>query len=171
MRRSELSDIFCSLGRSLDVVDSWSLLILRDVYLGVDTFDDLVRDLDVSRAVLSGRLDSLVERGVLTTQQYQERPARHRYVLTESGREFVPIMIALMRWGDKWRSPGGPPMLMQHACGEFVQVDVTCAHCNEDITSDTLTPRPGPGSDLAPGTQVVTERLLSAEMARTAEQN
>lgn len=148
------------------MVDSWSLLILRDVYLGVDTFDDLVRDLDVSRAVLSGRLDSLVERGVLTPVQYQTRPARYRYALTEAGEDLIPIAIALMQWGDKWRSPDGAPMVMDHDCGHPVEIAVTCVHCSVPVSHDSMTARPGPGGKYAPGTLVVAERLLEAEQAR-----
>lgn len=166
MRRNELSDAYCSLARSLDVVDPWSLLVIRDIYLGVDTFDALVRDLDVSRAVLSSRLDTLVERGVLTTVEYQTRPQRHRYALTEAGRDFVPVMVALMGWGDRWRSPDGPPLLMEHDCGQVVRAEVRCTHCDAAVTADSLIPRPGPGGDLKPGTMVIAERLKAAEIAR-----
>lgn len=163
MRRSDLSNIHCSLGRSLDVVDPWSLLILRDVYLGVDTFDELVRDLEVSRAVLSDRLDGLVQGGVLQPVQYSERPARYRYVLSEAGKELVPVVVSLVLWGDKWRSPDGPPIVFDHTCGQPLDVDPVCAHCRETVTADDLTARPGPGGRYAAGTRVIAERLHAAE--------
>ena len=83
--------------------------------------------------MLSDRLSTLVEHGVLAKRRYQEHPDRYEYVLTEMGASSRPCSAALMRWGDRWLSPDGPPMLMLHReCGEPVEWGGTCPHCGVD---------------------------------------
>ncbi|RKS10806.1 HxlR family transcriptional regulator [Nocardiopsis sp. Huas11] len=160
MSRHRFAEFACSLARSLDVVgDTWTPLILRDVFLGVDTFNDIVRDLGLSRALLTDRLALLVREGVLDEVEYSERPRRVRYTLTESGRELVPILVALTQWGDRWRSGGQAPVEFTHDCGAPLESGVTCDACGSRLTSESLTPRPGPGGRAAPGTVVIAERL------------
>ena len=79
---------------------------MRDVFRGVRRFDDLCADLGVARAVLAGRLKRLVDAGVLTKVPYQERPVRHEYRLTPMGVELSPMLVALLRWGDRWLGDG-----------------------------------------------------------------
>jgi len=86
--------------------DKWSMLVLRDVFRGVRRFDELCTDLAMSRAVLTERLKRLVDAGVLTKVPYQERPLRHEYRLTAMGVELPPMLVALMRWGDRWLGDG-----------------------------------------------------------------
>ena len=86
--------------------DKWSMLVLRDVFRGVRRFDELCGDLGMSRAVLTERLKRLVDAGVLTKVPYQERPVRHEYRLTPMGVELSPMLVALMRWGDRWLGDG-----------------------------------------------------------------
>ena len=94
----------CSLARALEIVgERWTLLILRDVFLGVRRFDDFQERLDVSRTVLAGRLQRLVEEGILARERYQERPDRYEYVLTQKGRDLWPAINALRAWGDVLR--------------------------------------------------------------------
>lgn len=153
----------CSLARSLEVVgDWWTPLILRDVYLGIDRFADLAEDLGISRNLLTERLNSLVDNGVLRREQYQQRPPRDRYVLTESGQQLIPILVALTAWGDRWHTPdGGPPIRFEHGDHRAAPV-VACAACGEQIVADELTPRPGPGGREAPGTMLIARKLASA---------
>src|SRR3569623_3112299 len=115
----DFAAMHCSIARTLDVVgETWSPLVVRDLYLGVDRFDDLVRDLGISRALLARRLDRLVAHGVVEREAYQERPVRHRYQLTEAGRALVPVLKAAMAWGDRFSAPDGPPMRLHHrTCG------------------------------------------------------
>ena len=94
----------CSLARALEIVgERWTLLILRDVFLGVRRFDDFQQRLDVSRTVLAGRLQRLVEEGILARERYQERPDRYEYALTQKGRDLWPAINALRAWGDMLR--------------------------------------------------------------------
>ena len=88
--------------------DKWSMLVLRDVFRGVRRFDGLCADLGMSRAVLTERLKRLVDAGVLTRVPYQERPVRYEYRLTPMGVELSPMLVALMRWGDRWLGAARP---------------------------------------------------------------
>ncbi|HEX3452697.1 MAG TPA: helix-turn-helix domain-containing protein, partial [Solirubrobacteraceae bacterium] len=103
MKRTSLNDHPCSIARSLEVVGEWwTPLILRDVFYGLRRFGDLQEDLGISANVLADRLATLVREGVLETRVYRERPERREYVLSEKGRELLPALLALMRWGDRW---------------------------------------------------------------------
>ncbi|MER5180647.1 winged helix-turn-helix transcriptional regulator [Streptomyces sp. NPDC002896] len=102
-RRTTLGDADCAIAQALDVVgDWWTLLIVRDTARGVHRFDDLQRELGLSRKVLTERLRLLVDADVLTRVPYQERPVRHEYRLTPRGRALLPVLIALQDWGDTW---------------------------------------------------------------------
>lgn len=99
----------CSVARALEVVgERWTLLILRDAFLGVRRFDDFQRSLGVARNVLNARLQRLVEHGLLERRRYQERPERFEYRLTEMGLDLLPVIEALMRWGDRWLPSPAP---------------------------------------------------------------
>ena len=87
------------------VGERWSLLIVRDVFLGLRRFDEIQDNLGIARNVLQARLTRLVEQGVLERRPYQERPPRHEYRLTEKGLDLWPTMVALMKWGDRHASP------------------------------------------------------------------
>ncbi|WP_329387039.1 winged helix-turn-helix transcriptional regulator [Streptomyces sp. NBC_01351] len=102
-QRTHLGDADCSIAQALDVVgDWWTLLIVRDTARGLHRFDELQRELGMSRKVLAERLKLLVEAGVLTREPYQERPVRHEYRLTPRGRGLLPVLVALQDWGDAW---------------------------------------------------------------------
>ncbi|WP_405446791.1 winged helix-turn-helix transcriptional regulator [Streptomyces erythrochromogenes] len=102
-QRTHLGDADCAIAQALDVVgDWWTLLIVRDAARGLHRFDELQRELGVSRKVLAERLKLLVEAGVLSREPYQERPVRHEYRLTSRGRGLLPVLVALQDWGDTW---------------------------------------------------------------------
>ena len=108
----------CSIARSLEAIgDRWTMLVVRDAFLGVRRFEEFQDRLGVARNILSDRLGRLVDDGILEKRPYQERPQRFEYRLTEKGRDLFPVMISLMKWGDAYAlDPGGPPMLV--ALGE-----------------------------------------------------
>jgi len=137
----------CSIARSLELVgERWTLLIVRDVFLGVRRFDDLQRSLGVSRGILAERLDRLVESGILERRLYQERPERHEYRLTEKGRDLWPVTVALLKWGDRYYAEEGPPRLILHrGCGGEITERLRCAKCGTDVSSRDVEARPGPG--------------------------
>lgn len=162
MSRNDFGSFSCSIARAVDVMgDTWTPLILRDLYLKIDTFDELVRDLGISRALLSSRLDRLVTGGLVDAVNYVEHPVRSRYVLTDAGNDLVPVLVALAQWGDRWMAPDGPPMLFEHDCGSELHTRVTCTACGEEATADSIKTLPGPGGKHAPGTIVVAERFAA----------
>ncbi len=145
--RIDLSDFTCSVARTLDVVgDKWTLLVLRDAFYGVRRFEDFTRDLGIARNVLTDRLGRLVEAGVLERRQYQERPPRFEYRLTAKGRDLIPVVLAMMHWGDTWEDPvgSGPVDLMHHDCGEVTHAVSTCAHCGDELTAFNVAVEPLP---------------------------
>lgn len=157
MTRTSLREVTCSIARTVDVLsDAWAWLIVRDAFIGVCRFDDLQEDLGISRKVLAQRLNDLVEAAVLDKHQYADGPARFEYKLTDKGNDLVPILAALMGWGDRWEpTDGGPPLYIQHQQCSTNHVTVTCDDCGEPATADALTIRPGPGGSVRPGTAII----------------
>jgi DNA-binding HxlR family transcriptional regulator len=150
MQRTDFSEMACSIARTLDVIgESWSPLILRDIWVGFSRFEQLQADLGISRKVLTERLNHLVERGVLERRPYDNRP-RYEYVLTDRGAELVDVLMAMAAWGDKWLAgEAGPPVLYRHHdCGEISQVTPTCTNCGKPMHAADVDVLPGPGAAL-----------------------
>lgn len=148
MQRTNFGEMACSIARTLDVIgEPWSPLVLRDVWVGLNRFDQLQADLGISRKVLTERLNHLVDAGVLERRPYDSRP-RHEYVLTEKGTELVDLLMVMTAWGDRWQSgAAGPPVLYRHhACGQISQVDLRCDHCGEPMHARDVDALAGPGS-------------------------
>jgi DNA-binding HxlR family transcriptional regulator len=139
----------CSIARTLETIgDRWTMLIIRDAFLGMRRFEDFQRDLGVARNVLSDRLARLVDDGVLERRPYQERPERFEYRLTEKGIDLWPVLVSLMKWGDRHApEEAGPPMLVLHrGCGGEVDARFVCSNCGEPVDARSAEARPGPGS-------------------------
>jgi DNA-binding HxlR family transcriptional regulator len=121
----------CSMARALDVVSSKSaLLILREAFYGTTRFDDFASRVGISEPVAAARLRELVDEGLLVREPYREPGQRTRlaYRLTEKGADLLPVLVALMQWGDKWLQPDGPRVALHHAdCGEVVHAELRCA--------------------------------------------
>ncbi len=148
MQRTRFGDMTCSIARTLDVAgEPWSPLILRDVFVGMHRFDDIQRDLGISRKVLAERLKWLVAQGVLERRAYSERPPRFEYVLTQKGWELCDILLAMTAWGDRWTAgDAGPPVIVRHAtCGHATHVEPHCAVCGEEMHASDVQIEPGPG--------------------------
>jgi DNA-binding HxlR family transcriptional regulator len=148
MRWSDVGEMRCSVARSLSVIgDRWTMLILRDAFLGVRRFEDFQRDLRMTRHRLADRLKKLVAHGVLRRERYQERPARYEYRLTEKGIDLYPVVVSLTRWGDRWMAgKAGPPVELVHrGCGHVVSPALHCPDCREPIGARDMSARPGPG--------------------------
>jgi len=137
----------CSIARALELVgERWTLLVIRDAFLGVRRFDDFQASLGIARNILSNRLDRLVDAGILARVRYQERPERFEYRLTDRGQELRTPLVALMVWGDRHFAPAGPPRLVEHAvCGGRVEARLVCTDCGDELAHDEVTSRPGPG--------------------------
>ncbi len=129
------SDQDCSVARALEVVgERWTILILRDAFLGVRRFDDFQRSLGIARNVLQARLRRLVDEGLLERRRYQERPVRHEYCLTARGEDLWPVLLALMEWGDRHRTEGAAaPRAVHRGCGGALTQRCTCTACATEI--------------------------------------
>jgi DNA-binding HxlR family transcriptional regulator len=141
-------DQVCSVARALEVLgERWTLLIVRDAFLGLRRFDDFARSLGVARNVLTDRLGRLVDAGILDRVPYQDRPARYEYQLTAMGRELGVPVIALMHWGDRHLAgPAGPPRLTRHhECGGDVALGFVCGTCGDAVAPADVDVLPGPG--------------------------
>jgi DNA-binding HxlR family transcriptional regulator len=148
VKRTPFADWPCSVARAVDILgDWWTPLVLRECFLGVRRFEDFQRRLGIGRNVLTQRLHRLVDEGMLDRRPYQDRPARHEYVLTDKGRDFFPVIAAIMRWGDTWLAgDDGPPVVLHHrACDHDMQADVVCSHCGGSLAAPDVIGRPGPG--------------------------
>jgi DNA-binding HxlR family transcriptional regulator len=139
----------CSIARSLETIgDRWTMLILRDAFRGVRRFDDFQRQLGVARNVLTDRLARLVDDGILERRRYQDRPERFEYRLTDKGRDLWPVLVSLMKWGDRHApAEGGPPMLILHRdCGGELNERSLCSKCGAPVDAASAEARPGPGA-------------------------
>ena len=149
MLRTDFSQMHCSIARTLGVAgEPWSALVIRDIYVGINRFDDIQRDLGISRKVLTDRLRHLTDAGVVERRPYSKRPERYEYALTEKGLEFVDVLMAMVRWGDRWSAgEAGPPVLYRHrACGEITHAEPHCAVCGETMGAADVEVIPGPGA-------------------------
>lgn len=132
----------CSIAAALAILgEKWSLLVVRELALGVHRFDQIQRNTGAPRDILANRLRRLEETGVLEKRPYQERPLRYSYRLTESGNELRPILLALSQWGERW-TPQVNPSEWVHTCGETLEIVHTCRACGEEVTGRDLELRP-----------------------------
>jgi len=147
VERKSFADMDCSVAQCLEVVGEWwSMLIVRDAFLGVSRFDDFQRRLGISRNILQQRLGRLVEEGVLARVPYSEHPPRHDYRLTDKGRDLWPVLTAMRQWGDCHAAPSGPPVQVVHkGCGSIADAVLVCASCGERLGPRDVEAVPGPG--------------------------
>jgi DNA-binding HxlR family transcriptional regulator len=138
----------CSLARALELVgERWTLLVVRDAFYGVRRYSDFLAHLDIPRAVLADRLQSLTEAGVLEKRRYQQSPARDEYVLTERGVELWGVVYLLARWGDRHLTMAGPRRIFLHAsCGTRLDAIGNCPSCGGQMHPADIEARPGPGA-------------------------
>ena len=148
MQRTSFEDLNCSVAQCLEAVGEWwSLLIVRDSFLGVTRFDDFQSRLGISRNILTERLNRLVDNGVLKRVPYQDHPPRSDYRLTEKGRDLWHVVTAMRQWGDRWAAPGGAPLEIRHtACGRLVNAVPVCSHCGDALEIGDVKAIPGPGA-------------------------
>jgi DNA-binding HxlR family transcriptional regulator len=147
VERKSFANMHCSVAQCLEVVGEWwSMLILRDVFLGVTRFDDFQERLGISRNILNQRLNHLVETDVLEKVGYSDHPPRYDYRLTAKGRDLWPVLTAMRQWGDKHAAPHGPPLRIVHkACGKVSEAVLTCSKCGERLNARDVRALPGPG--------------------------
>jgi DNA-binding HxlR family transcriptional regulator len=146
MKRTSVAHFSCSVAQTLEVVGEWwTLLIVRNVMFGQHRFEVIQADLGIARNILSDRLATLVDHGVLEKVKYQDAPERFEYRLTEKGRDLFPVIAAMVAWGDKWAAPDGAPIRLLHRCGEFTTPTVVCDRCSEPLSLRDTRAKAGPG--------------------------
>src|ERR1700744_5428573 len=112
MKRTNVGNTQCPVARSLERVgEGWSILILRDAVYGLKRFDEFQKILDIAPNMLTRRLNTLVKGGLLKRQRYSDKPPRYEYVLTDMGRDFRPVLVALLAFGNKHFAPEGESVL------------------------------------------------------------
>src|ERR1700722_15550692 len=147
MQRTSFREMNCSIAQCLEVVGEWwSMLIVRDLFLGITRFEDFHQRLGISRNILNQRLEHLIARGVGDRGAYCEPPVRCDYRLTEEGKARGRALTAIRRWGDRWEAPEGAPLELVHTdCGHVAQVVGTCSVCGEPVSRRDMHAVNGPG--------------------------
>src|SRR5271156_869875 len=163
MQRKSFGDMHCPIARSLDRVGEWwSILILRDAFHGRTRFDEFQKSLGVAPNILTRRLNALVEAGMLERRRYSEHPPRDEYVPTARGRDFRPVLLSLLAWGNRHFAPEGASVQL---------LDAETGAVADPILVDRVTGRPITECDhrLAPGPAAPARtRLRYASAGRDA---
>jgi DNA-binding HxlR family transcriptional regulator len=147
----------CSAARALELVgERWTLLIVRDaLFAGATRWSDFQSALGIATNVLKTRLDGLVDAGIMERRRYAQNPDLYEYLLTDKGRELVPVILALNEWGDRWMAPDGPPVLYSHTvCGGEISQHTVCATCGDVHDPAEVQARPGPGMPAGAATRL-----------------
>lgn len=138
MRVSEIGQMKCPVARTLSIVgDPWTLLILRELFLGSRRFEEFQGYTGISPALLSSRLKLLKKHGIIQQATYRERPPRREYRLTEKGLDLYPLILAMSQWGSRWMAEErGALLRLQHRkCGGHTAPRLVCSECGEPISA------------------------------------
>jgi DNA-binding HxlR family transcriptional regulator len=143
------ADQNCSIAAALAVVgERWTPLVLREVLLGRRRFADIRDRLGVAPNILSDRLQTLLDQGLLEHRRYGKHPEALEYLPTQKGIDITPALVALAQWGDKYAAPAGAPRVYVHTvCGHDAEPELRCGRCGGKLMPRELQVRPGPGAD------------------------
>ena len=170
MKRKTFARMNCSIARALELVGEWwTVLILREAFLGTRRFHDFQRNLGIARNILSARLKKLVARGILTRCASQDGGRRLEYRLTPKGRDFFPVLMALLQWGDRWAAcPGGPPVrVVDRSSGEDIAEVRVLSHDGRELEAGDVLMAPGPGAGAATRARFMGRRRKEAPPSAT----
>ena len=163
----------CNIARAVEEAgDSWTLMILRNALLGARRFQDFEVQLGVPPTTLARRLQSLTERGFFVRRAYETHPPRDEYELTQKGREFLPVFLALAVWGGQWLSPAGAPFeFWDEGSGQTIEPVMVDALTGRRLVAGEVALRAGPGAStglrqLMAGRSVVFGAVPTQEQAR-----
>jgi DNA-binding HxlR family transcriptional regulator len=162
MRHASFSKMDCPIARSLERVGEWwSILILRDAFAGLTRFDEFEQNLGIAPNMLSRRLAALVKSGLMVKRRYNARPPRYEYLLTAQGRDFRPVLMAMLAFGNKHFAPEGASVIV---------IDAATGAPAEPVVVDRASGRPlvEPDFIVAPGpaASAATRARLAARAAR-----
>lgn len=130
------ADENCSAARALESVgERWSLLIIRDaLFRGMTRFSQFERSLGIAPNVLAARLEHFTTSGIMESQPSATTNGQREYILTDKGRDLLPVLVALTRWGDRWAAPAGPPIEYRHSdCQGRVEHRLICGECGATV--------------------------------------
>jgi DNA-binding HxlR family transcriptional regulator len=149
MQRKSFGNMQCPIARSLERVGEWwSILILRDAFHGLTRFEQFQKSLEIAPNILTRRLNALVESGLLERRRYSEHPPRDEYVLTERGRDFRPVLWALLAWGNKHFAPEGRSViLVDAATGAEAEPVLVDRHSGRVMAAPAFRSAAGPAAD------------------------
>jgi len=149
MRHKSFGNMQCPIARSLERVGEWwSILILRDAFQGLTRFDQFQESLGIAPNILTRRLNSLVEAGLLERRRYSERPSRGEYVLTDRGRDFRPVLWALLAWGNKHFAPEGKSIvIVDSKTGEEAEPVLVDRKSGRPLAAPDFRSAAGPAAD------------------------
>jgi DNA-binding HxlR family transcriptional regulator len=155
----------CSIAATAAIIgERWMPLVMREVLLGRRRFAEIRVQLGVASNILSDRLQTLVDEGLLERRRYGKHPEALEYVPTPKGIDLNPVLVTMMQWGDKHAAPHGAPRVHVHmACGHDAHPELRCAHCGGPLVAEELRVRPGPGATTAQR----AEGVLPAEAEAT----
>jgi DNA-binding HxlR family transcriptional regulator len=151
MKAKSFAGMRCSVAGALELIgDRWTLLLLRDLSLGLTRYDEFQESTGIPNTTLSNRLRSLETDGIVERIAYQERPPRHAYQLTEKGRDLWKVLTALREWGDKWDASGfGAPTMetVDRSTGRKVELALVDPQTRRAVPRERVALKPGPGAD------------------------
>jgi DNA-binding HxlR family transcriptional regulator len=149
MRRKSFGNMQCPIARSLERVGEWwSILIIRDALHGLTRFDQFQQSLDIAPNMLARRLATLVAKGILQRKRYSDRPPRYEYVLTDRGRDFRPVLLALLTWGNKHFTPEGRSVVLtERRSGAVVDPAVVDPTTGRELSESDYVLAPGPAAN------------------------
>lgn len=146
MQRKTLLPSECPIARGLEQVGEWwSILLMRDALQGLKRFDEFARSLDIAPSMLTRRLNSLVDAGMLQKVPYSQRPLRYEYIPTDKGKDFLVVLMAFVSWGNKHLAPEGESVQMvDRDSGQPLQLVFTTTPEVQSLPLERCAVRPGP---------------------------
>jgi DNA-binding HxlR family transcriptional regulator len=141
----ELDEQVCPVARTIaQIGDAWTLMVMRELFLGVRRYEEIRVHTGMSPQLLSRRLRKLVGAGIVARRQYQDRPPRFEFVLAEKGLDLWPVIVALRGWGERWAKRARESALItltHRACGHPIEPVVTCPDCGEPLNARSIVAR------------------------------
>jgi DNA-binding HxlR family transcriptional regulator len=137
----------CAIAQTLAFLgERWTILVMREIGLGRRRFDEIQSHLGVASNVLSARLTSLVDEGIVERRPYSSHPGRFEYHFTDKGRELLPVLWGMMRWGNRHKVKAPPVVLIHTDCGHEMDAVPTCSHCGGEVSAKNVRAQAGPGA-------------------------
>lgn len=151
MKVKSFAGMRCSIAGALELIgDRWTLLLIRDLLLGLRRHDELRESTGIPTATLAARLKHLIRHGIVEQSRYQERPPRVEYRLTAKGRDLWKVSVALREWGDRWHASGFDAPSVEMVDGETgrpLVLALVDPETSATVPRNRTQLRPGPGAD------------------------